>query len=95
MSSKLKLMTINFFQALSGKTEFEFHHEVIMFISGFILIANPVQYLFVALAVAKKKQTKLGITYNASVNSTCYHPTHDLGASDQNFCLGQRAGHLT
>ena len=33
-----------------GKTEFEFHHEVIMLINGFILTANPVQDLFVAVA---------------------------------------------
>ena len=61
-----------------------------MLINGFILTANPVQDLFIA--VSKKK---LGIIYNSSVNSTCYHPTDDPGASDQNFCPRQRAGHLT
>ena len=63
-----------------------------MLINGFILTAIPAQDLFVALAVAIKRT---GITYNVSVHSTCYHPTDDPGAYDQNFCLGQRAGHLT
>ena len=49
-----------------------------------------VQGLF--LTVAKKK---LGIIYNVSVNSKCYHPPDDPGAFDQNFCLGQGAGILT
>ena len=61
-----------------------------MLINGFILTANPVQDLFVA--VFKKR---LGIIYNAPVNSTCYHSIDYPGACDQNFCLGQRAGHLT
>ena len=94
MSSKLKLPTINFFQALSGLPVLQnlniTMRQVIMLIDGFTLTGLCKVYF---LQLPKRKQ--LEIMYNASVSSKCYHPPDDPGAFDQTLCLGQGAGILT
>ena len=74
-----------------------------MFINGVILTSLCKVYFLhpPPPPPPQKKKTQLGMIYNASVSSKCYHLPDDPRAFDQNFCLAQeegiliKAGHLT